>query len=85
VTFLYFLSRWLELEAVNWIIRNALGYVVIAVIVLFQADIRRALAHFGRAPFLRLLRPRRRRRRHRRGTGDGLSATWRRTGSARSS
>ena len=53
VTFLYFLSRWLELEAVNWIIRNALGYVVIAVIVLFQADIRRALAHFGRAPFLR--------------------------------
>ena len=53
VTFLYFLSRWLELEAVNWIIRNALGYVVFAVIVLFQADIRRALAHFGRAPFLR--------------------------------
>jgi diadenylate cyclase len=53
VTALYFLSRWLELEAVNWIIRNALGYVVIAVIVLFQADIRRALAHFGRAPFLR--------------------------------
>jgi diadenylate cyclase len=53
VTFFYFLSRWLELEAVNWIIRNALGYVVIAVIVLFQADIRRALAHFGRAPFLR--------------------------------
>jgi diadenylate cyclase len=35
------------------IIRNALGYVVFAVIVLFQADIRRALAHFGRAPFLR--------------------------------
>jgi diadenylate cyclase len=55
VTALYFLSRWLELEAVNWIIRNALGYVVIAVIVLFQADIRRALAHFGRAPFLRYL------------------------------
>ena len=53
VTALYFLSRWLELEAVNWIIRNALGYVVFAVIVLFQADIRRALAHFGRAPFLR--------------------------------
>jgi len=38
VTFLYFLSRWLELEAVNWIIRNALGYVVIAVIVLFQRE-----------------------------------------------
>jgi uncharacterized protein (TIGR00159 family) len=27
------------------------GYIVFAVIVLFQSDIRRALAHFGRAPF----------------------------------
>jgi diadenylate cyclase len=53
VTALYLLSRYLELEAVNWLIRNAAGYVVFAVIVLFQADIRRALAHFGRAPFLR--------------------------------
>ena len=53
VTALFFLSRYLELEAVNWLIRNAAGYVVFAVIVLFQADIRRALAHFGRAPFLR--------------------------------
>ncbi|HEY6508959.1 MAG TPA: diadenylate cyclase CdaA [Vicinamibacterales bacterium] len=53
VTALFFLSRWLELEAVSWVIRNAAGYVVFAVIVLFQADIRRALAHFGRAPFLR--------------------------------
>jgi diadenylate cyclase len=29
------------------------GYIVFAVIVLFQSDIRRALAHFGRAPFFR--------------------------------
>jgi len=29
------------------------GYVVFAAIVLFQADIRRALAHLGRAPFFR--------------------------------
>ena len=50
---LYFLSRWLELETVNWVIRNLAGYVVFAIIVLFQADIRRALAHFGRAPFFR--------------------------------
>ena len=53
VTAMFFMSRYLELEAVNWLIRNAAGYVVFAVIVLFQADIRRALAHFGRAPFLR--------------------------------
>jgi diadenylate cyclase len=50
---LFFLSRWLELETVNWLIRNLAGYVVFAIIVLFQSDIRRALAHFGRAPFFR--------------------------------
>jgi diadenylate cyclase len=52
---LLFLSQVAHLETVNWIIRNAVGYVVFAAIVLFQSDIRRALAHFGRAPFFRLL------------------------------
>ena len=52
---LYFASQWLGLETVNWVIRNLAGYVVFAVIVLFQSDIRRALAHFGRAPFFRYL------------------------------
>jgi diadenylate cyclase len=50
---LFFLSEWLQLETVNWVIRNLAAYVVFAIIVLFQADIRRALAHFGRAPFFR--------------------------------
>src|SRR6476661_6413731 len=48
---LFYGSRWGHLETVNWLIRNMIGYVVFAVIVLFQSDIRRALAHFGRAPF----------------------------------
>jgi diadenylate cyclase len=48
---LYYLSRWGHLETVNWLIRNMVGYLVFALIVLFQADIRRALAHFGRTPF----------------------------------
>ena len=52
---LYFVSQWLQLETVNWVIRNLAGYVVFAIIVLFQSDIRRALAHFGRAPFFRYL------------------------------
>lgn len=52
---LYFASQWLRLETVNWVIRNLAGYVVFAIIVLFQSDIRRALAHFGRAPFFRYL------------------------------
>jgi diadenylate cyclase len=50
---LYYGSRWSQLETVNWLIRNLFGYVVFAVIVLFQSDIRRALAHLGRAPFFR--------------------------------
>ena len=53
ILLLYFLSQWLQLETVNWVIRNLAAYVVFAIIVLFQADIRRALAHFGRAPFFR--------------------------------
>jgi len=48
---LYFVSRVFDLETVNWVIRNVATYVGFAIIVLFQADIRRALAHFGRAPF----------------------------------
>lgn len=50
---LFYGSRWGHLETVNWLIRNMFGYVVFAAIVLFQADIRRALAHLGRAPFFR--------------------------------
>src|SRR3954449_10721484 len=50
---LFYGSRWGHLETVNWLIRNLAGYIVFAVIVLFQADIRRALAHLGRAPFFR--------------------------------
>ena len=52
---LYYISRWAHLETVNWLIRNMVGYIVFAFIVLFQSDIRRALAHLGRAPFLRYL------------------------------
>ena len=50
---LFFISQWLDLETVNWVIRNLATYMVFAIIVLFQADIRRALAHFGRAPFFK--------------------------------
>lgn len=50
---LFFLSQWLELEMVNWVIRNLAPYVVFAIIVLFQSDIRRAMAHFGRAPLIK--------------------------------
>jgi diadenylate cyclase len=48
-------SRLAPLQTVNWLIRNMLVYVAFAAIVIFQSDIRRALAHFGQAPFFRYL------------------------------
>jgi diadenylate cyclase len=50
---LFYVSRLAPLQTVNWMIRNVLVYVAFAAIVIFQSDIRRALAHFGRAPFFR--------------------------------
>jgi diadenylate cyclase len=53
VVALLYLSQLAPLQTVNWLIRNALVYVAFAAIVIFQSDIRRALAHFGQAPFFR--------------------------------
>ncbi len=50
---LFYISRLAPLQTVNWLIRNMLVYVAFAAIVIFQSDIRRALAHFGQAPFFR--------------------------------
>ena len=50
---LYYLSTGLHLETLNWLIRNFIGYVVFAAIVLMQADIRRALVHLGRGKLFR--------------------------------
>jgi len=52
---LFYLSEFLGLETINWLIRFLVPYVVFALIVLFQADIRRALTLVGRVPFLRRL------------------------------
>jgi diadenylate cyclase len=50
---LFYASQWGHLQTVNWLIRNLGGYLVFGFIVIFQSDIRRALAHLGRAPFFR--------------------------------
>jgi diadenylate cyclase len=55
IVLLFYISRLAPLETVNWLIRNMLVYVAFAAIVIFQSDIRRALAHFGQAPFFRYL------------------------------
>jgi diadenylate cyclase len=51
VAFFYF-SRWIRLETVSWLLTTVLPYFVFAIIVIFQSEIRRALAHFGQARFL---------------------------------
>lgn len=52
VVFFYF-SRWLRLETVQWILTNILPYFVFGIIVLFSAEIRRALANIGKNPLIR--------------------------------
>ena len=52
---LFYVSRGFQLETVSWLIRNIVGYVVFAAIVLLQADIRRALVHLGRGRLFRRL------------------------------
>src|SRR5947207_3243689 len=52
VAFFYF-ARWSRLDTVSWLLTNILPYFVFAVIVIFQSEIRRALAHFGKAAIFR--------------------------------
>lgn len=51
----FFASRWAQLETVNWLLRNSLGYIGFAIIVLYQAEFRKALANLGKAPLFRFL------------------------------
>ena len=53
VVALFYGSQLAPLQTLNWLIRNALLYVAFAAIVIFQSDIRRALARLGQAPFFR--------------------------------
>src|SRR5574340_219045 len=45
-------SRYLELFTIDWLIQSFWAQIVIALIVLFQPEIRRALARMGETPFL---------------------------------
>lgn len=53
IVLLLYVSQLAPLQTMNWLIRTMLVYVAFAAIVIFQSDIRRALAHFGQAPFFR--------------------------------
>lgn len=44
------LTYFLDLSELNWLIRNIFVYLAVAIIVIFQPEIRRALAELGRQP-----------------------------------
>ena len=46
--FFYWGARWARLEMVEWLLTTLLPYVAIALIILFQPEIRRALSRIGR-------------------------------------
>lgn len=55
VLLLLYVSRAFPLRTLGWLIGNVLAYAGFAAIVLFQADIRRALSHLGRLRFFQYL------------------------------
>ena len=48
----YWVTRYYRLTAVQWLFTNALTYIVFAIIVIYQSEIRRGLAGIGRTPLL---------------------------------
>jgi diadenylate cyclase len=47
---LFWISQWLDLQALNWLIRTFLPYAVFGILVIFQPEIRKILAHIGKTP-----------------------------------
>lgn len=47
---LFWASQWLDLQAVNWLMRTFLPYAVFGILVIFQPEIRKVLAHLGKTP-----------------------------------
>ena len=48
----YWVSQYLGLATIQWLLSNAVTYIVFAIIVLFQSEIRRGLAVIGKTPIL---------------------------------
>ncbi len=51
IIIVYFISGKLELQTLHWLFKTFLSSILLLVIIVFQADIRRALTQVGKAPF----------------------------------
>lgn len=49
----YYISGFLELTGVSWVLNNLFNAIVVVVVILFQSDFRNALAQVGTRPFFR--------------------------------
>lgn len=47
----FYFSRWTRLDTVSWLLSTIIPYFVFLIIIVFQSEIRRALAHFGQSAF----------------------------------
>ena len=54
IIIIYFLSGKFELQTLHWLFKTFLGSILLVIVILFQADIRRALTHMGKTPFHRI-------------------------------
>jgi len=50
-------SRWADLYTINWLVQSLMAQVVLVILVLFQPELRRALAHMGENPLISSLSP----------------------------
>lgn len=48
------ISEWLGLNTINWLLRNAMTVGVIALLIVFQPELRRALEHIGRTGLINI-------------------------------
>lgn len=50
----FFVTQKLELDVINWILRNIFAIFVVAFLIIFQPELRRGLARLGQSPFFNL-------------------------------
>jgi len=51
IIIIYFLSGKFELQTLHWLFKTFLSSILLVIVILFQADIRRALTQMGKTPF----------------------------------
>ena len=51
-----FLTKWLQMEEIQYLVQNVLTVGIFAVLIIFQPELRRALIRLGRNPFFLVTR-----------------------------